>query len=99
MFSSNFNSCAALTTFCDLDCYGLPAELRVEDNMLLGLAVGVDRRSVEYPQPDIRQIRDCASAGSLRLRMSDCKAGLILFKNTRIPPVCSHFQAGHSDSE
>ena len=35
--------------------------------------VRVDRRIVEYPQPDICQIRDCASTGSLRLRMSDCK--------------------------
>ena len=86
MFSTNFNSCDALTTFCDLDFYGHPVELeKVEDNMLLGFAVDVDRRTVEYRQPDIRQIRDCISAGSLRLRMSGLKSRAHLIRKYTYP--------------
>ena len=86
MFSSNFNSCDALTTFCDLDFYGHPVELeKVEDNMLLGFAVDVDRRTVEYRQPDISQIRDCVSAGSLRLRMSGLKSRAHLIRKYTYP--------------
>ena len=49
MFSSHFNSCDALSTFCDLDFYGHPVELeKVEDNMPLGFAVNVERRTIEY---------------------------------------------------
>ena len=86
MFSSNFKSCDALMTFCDLDFYGHLVELEtVDDNMLLGFSVDVDRRTVEYRQPDIRQIRDCVSAGSLRLRMSGLKSRAHLIRKYTYP--------------
>ena len=73
-------------TFCDLDFYGHPVELEtVDDNMLLGFFVDVDRRTVEYRQPDIRQIRDCVSAGSLRLKMSGLKSRAHLIRQYTYP--------------
>ena len=55
--------------FTDLDFYGSPVELElVADNLLLGFYVDVSERTVIYKLPDIRQIRDNVSAGTLRLR-------------------------------
>ena len=52
--------------FTDLDFYGSPVELElVADNLLLGFYVDVSERTVIYKLPDIRQIRDTVSAGTL----------------------------------
>ena len=65
----------ALKTFCDLDFYGPPVELEtVDEDLLLGFDVNIQDRTVKYRQPDIRQIRDRVSAGSLRLRLSGLKS-------------------------
>ena len=53
--------------------------------MLLGFAVDVERRTVEFRQPDIPQIRDCVSAGSLRLRMSGLKSRAHLIRKYTYP--------------
>ena len=60
---------------CDLDFYGHPVELEVvDDDLLWGFSVDVHQRTVQYRQSDLRQIRDCVSAGSVRLRMSGLKS-------------------------
>ena len=53
------------------DFYQHPVELEeVTTNELLGFLVDSNPRTVTYKLPDPRQIRDFASAGSLRLRLS-----------------------------
>ena len=62
----------ALKTFCDLDFYGPHVELEtVDDDVLLGFDVNIFDRTVKFRQPDVRQIRDLVSAGSLRLKLSE----------------------------
>ena len=53
--------------------------------MLLGFAFDIERRTVEYHQPDIRQIRDCVSVGSLQLRMSGLKSRAHLIRKYTYP--------------
>ena len=72
---------------CDLDFYGHPVELEVVgDDLLLGFSVDVPQRTVQYRQPDLRQIRDCVSAGSVRLRMSGLKSRAHLIRKYTYPP-------------
>eukprot|EP00438_Fugacium_kawagutii_P032670 Skav216066 [mRNA] locus=scaffold2261:170570:172063:- [translate_table: standard] len=69
--NSRYINLEALRTFAELDFYGLPVELeKVTDDSLLGFSVNVEQRSCQYQLPNLRQIRDLESAGSLRLRMS-----------------------------
>ena len=74
-------------TFTDLDFYGSPVELElVDDNLLLGFYVDVCERTVTYKLPDIRQIRDNVSAGTLRLRLSGLKSRAHLIRKYSFPP-------------
>ena len=72
--------------FTDLDFYGSPVELElVADNLLLGFYVDVSERTVIYKLPDIRQIRDNVSAGTLRLRLSGLKSRAHLIRKYSFP--------------
>ena len=72
--------------FTDLDFYGSPVELElVADNLLLGFYFDVSERSVIYKLPDIRQIRDNVSAGTLRLRLSGLKSRAHLIRKYSFP--------------
>ena len=72
---------------CDLDFYGDPVELEVvDDDLLWVFSVDVHQRTVQYRQSDLRQIRDCVSAGSVRLRMSGLKSRAHLIRKYTHPP-------------
>ena len=72
--------------FTDLDFYGSPVELElVADNLLLGFYVDVSERTVIYKLPDIRQIWDNVSAGTLRLRLSGLKSRAHLIREYSFP--------------
>lgn len=76
----------AFQVFADLDFYGSPVELElVEDNLLLGFYVDVFDRTIIYKLPDIRQIRDNVSAGTLRLRLSGLKSRAHLIRKYSYP--------------
>jgi hypothetical protein len=57
----------------------------VDDDLLVGFSVDVHQRTVQYRQPDLRQIRDCVSAGSVRLRMSGPKSRAHLIRKYTYP--------------
>lgn len=67
-----------LLTLCDLDFLVRRLSLRlliVTDFWLsLSFSVNVAERIVQYRPPDWRQIRDCVSAGSVWLRVSELKS-------------------------
>ena len=72
--------------FTDLDFYGSPVELElVDDNLLPGFYVDVSERTIIYKLPDIRQIRDNVSAGTLRLRLSGLKSRAHLIRKYSFP--------------
>ena len=62
----------AIQTLIHPDFYGNPVELEpVEDMHLLGFDVDLHQRTIAYMPPDASwKIRDHASAGSTRLRLS-----------------------------
>lgn len=71
LYNQQHHHFEALHVFSDLDFYGSPVELEcVTDDSLLGFRVDAAQRRCIYIQPNSRQIRDLASAGSLRLRLS-----------------------------
>ena len=53
--------------------------------LLLGFYVDVSERTVIYKLPDIRQIRDNVSAGTLRLRLSGLKSRAHLIRKYSFP--------------
>jgi hypothetical protein len=64
-----------IAIYSDPGFYGHPVELeKVNDSMLLGFKVSVAERTVTYLCPKQQQIRDIASAGSIRLRLSGLKS-------------------------
>jgi hypothetical protein len=64
-----------------------PTQLEVvDDDLLLGFSVDVQQRTVQYRQPDLRQIRDCVSAGSVLLSMNELKSRAHLIRKCTYPP-------------
>ena len=61
-------------------------QLNFDDDLLWGFSVDVHQRTVQYRQSDLRQIRDCVSAGSVRLRMSGLKSRAHLIRKYTHPP-------------
>lgn len=71
LYNHQHSHLEAFHVFSDLDFCGSPVELEcVTDDSLLGFRVDVAQRRRIYIQPNSRQIRDLASAGPLRLRLS-----------------------------
>jgi hypothetical protein len=69
------------------DFYGHPVEPeKVGDSMLFGFKVSVAKRTVTYQCPNQQQIRDIASAGSIRLRLSGLKSRAHLIRKYSFPP-------------
>ena len=71
-FNHTFLTHVAIQTLIHPDFYGNPVELEPVDNMhLLGFDVDLHQRTITYmPQNASWKIRDHASAGSTRLRLS-----------------------------
>ena len=76
-----------IAIYSDPGFYGHPVELKkVNDSMLLGFKVSVAERTVTYQCPNQQQIRDIASAGSIRLRLSGLKSRAHLIRKYSFPP-------------
>ena len=76
-----------IAIYSDPGFYGHPVELeKVNDSMLLGFKVSVAERTVTYLCPKQQQIRDIASAGSIRLRLSGLKSRAHLIRKYSFPP-------------
>ena len=73
-------------TLAQEDFYQHPVELEtVTNNELLGFLVNSQLRTIEYKLPRPWQIRDFASAGSLRLRLSGLKSRCHLISRYTYP--------------
>ena len=76
----------SIQTLAQEDFYQHPVELEtVSNNELLGFLVNSQFRTIEYKLPEPWQIRDFASAGSLRLRLSGLKARCHLISRYTYP--------------
>ena len=78
----------AIQTLIHPDFYGNPVELEpVEDMHLLGFDVDLHQRTIAYMPPDASwKIRDHASAGSTRLRLSGFHSRAHLIRKYTYPP-------------
>ena len=76
----------SIQTLAQEDFYQHPVELEtVTNNELLGFLVNSQFRTIEYKLPEPWQIRDFASAGSLRLRLSGLKSRCHLISRYTYP--------------
>ena len=75
-----------LLKFYDNQLYTFVELETVDDDLLRGFDVNILDRTLKYRQPDIRQIRDCVSAGSLRLRLGRLKSRARLIRKYTYPP-------------
>ena len=76
----------SIQTLAQEDFYQHPVELEtVTSNELLGFIVNSQLRTIEYKLPEPWQIRDSASAGSLRLRLSGLKSRCHLISRYSYP--------------
>ena len=75
-----------LLKFYDNQLYTFVGLETVDDDLLRGFDVNILDRTVKYRQPDIRQIRDFVSAGSLRLRLGRLKSRAHLIRKYTYPP-------------
>ena len=71
--------------FTDLDFYGSPVELELVADNFTSRLLCWSERTVIYKLPDIRQIRDNVSAGTLRLRLSGLKSRAHLIRKYSFP--------------
>ena len=86
-FNSIFLKHMAIQTLIHPDFYGNPVELEpVEDMHLLGFDVDLRQRTITYIPPDASwKIRDYASAGSTRLRLSGLQSRAHLIRKYTFP--------------
>ena len=86
-FNSIFLKHLAIQTLIHPDFYGNPVELEpVEDMHLLGFDVDLRQRTISYIPPDASwKIRDNASAGSTRLRLSGLQSRAHLIRKYTYP--------------
>ena len=86
-FNSIFLKHMAIQTLIHPDFYGNPVELEpVEDMHLLGFDVDLRQRTISYIPPDASwKIRDYASAGSTRLRLSGLQSRAHLIRKYTYP--------------
>ena len=86
-FNRTFLKHLAIQTLIHPDFYGNPVELEpVEDMRLLGFDVDLHQRTISYIPPDAPwKIRDHASAGSTRLRLSGLHSRAHLIRKYTYP--------------
>ena len=86
VFDSDIAQSDPILIYSDSNFYGHPVELEtVNDSKLLGFKDSVAERTVTYQCLDSQQIRDVASAGSLRLRLSGLKSRAHLIRQYSFP--------------
>eukprot|EP00438_Fugacium_kawagutii_P026566 Skav212397 [mRNA] locus=scaffold469:9638:11071:- [translate_table: standard] len=86
LFNEDHINRPALQAFRDLEFYRPPVLLEeVDPDILLGFRVNVHARTVEYIQPQLQQIRDVSSAGSVTLRLSGLKSRAHLIRSYTYP--------------
>eukprot|EP00438_Fugacium_kawagutii_P022528 Skav234760 [mRNA] locus=scaffold4095:94:1527:- [translate_table: standard] len=87
LFNEDHFDHPALQAFRDLEFYRPPVLLEeVDPDILLGFRVNVPDRTVQYIQPQLQQIRDVSSAGSINLRLSGLKSRAHLIRSYTYPP-------------
>ena len=100
-FNSTFLKHLATRTLIHPDFYGNPVQLEpVEDMHLLGFDVDLHQRTISYIPPDAPwKIRDYASAGSTRLRLSGLHSRAHLIRKYTYPSLAVeralYVQKGH----